>query len=57
MKKITAYEVFSVETPLELEKYVNQKIGQGWQPHGSIHAAPDGKGGLLFIQAVVKYEN
>ena len=57
MKKITAYEVFSVHTPTELEKFINQMIAKGWQPYGSLQVCPDGKENILFVQAMVKYED
>jgi hypothetical protein len=57
MKKVIAYEVFSCNTPTDLELYVNQKIRAGWQPLGAMHPVAVNSGELLFTQALVKYEN
>lgn len=57
MKKIIKYEVFSVISPADLDKFVNEKISQGWQPYGFMQMCPDGAGEILFTQVVVKFED
>lgn len=55
MKRIVSYELFSCAMPMELDKYVNEKIAAGWQPYGFMQAVAYGTNNLLFTQVVVKY--
>lgn len=54
MPKIVQYDIIRAETTDALAKKVSEKIGEGWQPFGSLTslAVPLNQS---YSQAVVKY--
>lgn len=51
--KTILYETVYSETTMSLDQLVNQRISDGWQPHGSPYINPSG----TFFQAVVLDED
>lgn len=47
--KIKFYETVSGETTMSLDQLVNQRVPEGWQPHGSPYTNNKG----AFFQAIV----
>jgi hypothetical protein len=54
---ITEYKIVKTNyTASDLEKDVNQAIGEGWQPWGQPAVALSSNG-ALYVQALVKYSS
>jgi hypothetical protein len=54
---ITEYKIVKTNyTESELERDVNQAIGEGWQPWGQPSVALSSNG-ALYVQALVKYSS
>ena len=55
--KIVAYMMLKTEKLQDLVDSVNEKLPEGWQPHGSMTFVPtySDNSGKQFVQVMVKY--
>ena len=56
MEKILEYKIIKAGNSAFVENAVNKKLKEGWTLHGSTIVAPN-ENGLVFMQAVIKFEN
>jgi hypothetical protein len=66
-KKIIAYNTIRSAHLEEVDKFVNEAIGKGWQPYGSLNSVlvhvdstgsfhREGEPRIMYIQPIVRYE-
>lgn len=50
------YAVVQASNYIDFDKFIRERLNQGWKPQGGISVATNvnGKGSMLFSQAMVK---